>query len=207
MSQRAPAIGIDFGTSHSCVAYFKDESVEIIADEYGNKTMPSYVAFASGVDSGVRLFGDEAKNKMTIDPANTIFDMKRLSGRTFDDPFVQSNLNRWPFSVINSKINNRPRIQVKHRNQMKHFFPDELSAMILAKMKAIAEAHLKQKVTDAVISVPACFNFTQRQAIRDAGALAGLCVLRVINEPTAAALALGESSFSELINFFIHLFV
>ena len=194
MSQRAPAIGIDFGTSHSCVAIFKDESVEIIADENGNKTMPSYVAFTS-VDSGVRLFGDEAKNKMTIDPTNTIFDMKRLSGRTFDDPFIQSNLNRWPFSVINSKINNRPRIQVKHNNQMKNFFPEELCAMILAKMKAIAEAHLKQKVTDVVISVPACFNFTQRQAIRDAGALAGMNVLRVINEPTAAALALGESSF------------
>ena len=193
MSQRPPAIGIDLGTSHSCVAVFQHESVEIIGDENGNKTTPSYVAFT--MDSGVRLFGDEAKNKITINPANTIFDMKRLIGRTFDDPIVQSSLNHWPFTVINLKINNRPRKQVTHGNPIKKFFPDEISAMVLIKMKEIAEAHLKQKVTDAVITVPAYFNFSQRQATRDAGALAGLNVLRIINEQTAAAIAYGSDLF------------
>ena len=188
MSQRPPAIGIDLGTSHSCVGVFQHGSVEIIADENGNKTTPSYVAFA---ESGVRLFGNEAKNKLTIHPTNTIFDMKRLIGRSFDDTVVQSSLNHWPFKVINSKINNRPRIQVTHKNQIKNFFPEEISAMVLIRMKEIAEAHLKQKVNDAVITVPAYFNVSQRQATRDAGALAGLNVLRIINEPTAAAIAYG----------------
>ncbi|CAF1236515.1 unnamed protein product, partial [Didymodactylos carnosus] len=181
----AKAIGIDLGTTYSCVGIFQHGKVEIIANDQGNRTTPSYVAFTDSE----RLIGDAAKNQVAMNPNNTIFDAKRLIGRKFDDATVQADMKHWPFKVIQE--GGKPKIQVEYKNETKTFTPEEISSMVLTKMREIAEAYLGKKITDAVITVPAYFNDSQRQATKDAGVIAGLNVLRIINEPTAAAIAYG----------------
>jgi L1 cell adhesion molecule like protein len=180
------AIGIDLGTTYSCVGVWQNDHVEIIANEQGNRTTPSYVAF----NETERLIGDAAKNQAAQNPKNTVFDAKRLIGRKFDDQVIQKDITHWPFSVSGGS-DNRPRISVNFKDEEKTFLPEEISAMVLTKMKQTAEAYLGSEVKDAVITVPAYFNDSQRQATKDAGMIAGLNVLRIINEPTAAALAYG----------------
>jgi L1 cell adhesion molecule like protein len=177
------AIGIDLGTLYSCVGVFQNGRVEIIADEQGYRTTSSCVAF----NTRERLIGHSAKNQMSINPENTIFNVKRLMGRTFDDATVQVDIKHWPFKVIND--NGKPKVQIQYRNEIKLFTPEEISSMILAKMIAIAENYLNKKVSDVVISVPSCFNDSQRQATINAGTIAGLNVLRITNAPTSAAFA------------------
>jgi heat shock protein 1/8 len=179
------AIGIDLGTTYSCVGIWNNNNVEIIANDQGNRTTPSYVSFGDE-----RLVGDAAKSQAASNPQNTVFDAKRLIGRKFNDPVSQADMKHWPFKVKEGK-GGRPVIEVQHEGETKEFLPEEISAMVLQKMKATAEAYLGQPVKDAVITVPAYFNDSQRQATKDAGAIAGLNVLRIINEPTAAALAYG----------------
>ncbi|WPK27583.1 hypothetical protein PUMCH_004976 [Australozyma saopauloensis] len=178
------AIGIDLGTTYSCVATF-DSAVEIIANEQGNRVTPSFVAFTSEE----RLIGDAAKNQAALNPKNTVFDAKRLIGRAFEEDSVQKDIKTWPFKVIDS--NGNPLIEVEYLDETKTFSPQEISSMVLTKMKEIAEAKIGKKVEKAVVTVPAYFNDAQRQATKDAGAIAGLNVLRIINEPTAAAIAYG----------------
>jgi len=179
------AIGIDLGTTYSCVAVWQNERVEIIANDQGNRTTPSYVAYTADE----RLIGDAAKNQAAANPTNTVFDAKRLIGRKYNDPVVQSEKKLWPFKVVDA--DGKPKIEVEWKGETHSFLPEEVSAAVLQKMKATAEAYLGTKVTSAVITVPAYFNDSQRQATKDAGAIAGLNVLRIINEPTAAALAYG----------------
>jgi len=179
-------IGIDLGTTYSCVGVFKNGRVEIIANDQGNRITPSYVAFTP---EGERLIGDAAKNQLTTNPENTVFDIKRLIGRRWDEPSVQSDIKFYPFKVTNK--GNRPHVQIDVGSEAKTFTPEEISAMILIKMKEVAEAYLGKKVTHAVVTVPAYFNDAQRQATKDAGTIAGLNVMRIINEPTAAAIAYG----------------
>ncbi len=180
------AIGIDLGTTYSCVGWWKDNRCEIIANDQGNRTTPSYVSFTDTE----RLIGDGAKNQASMNPENTIFDAKRLIGRKFDDPSVQSDINHFPFKVL-SDPSGKPLIQAKYKEELKTFQPEEISSMVLTKMKEIAESYIGESVTDAVVTVPAYFNDSQRQATKDAGKIAGLNVLRIINEPTAAAIAYG----------------
>ena len=179
------AIGIDLGTTYSCVGFWKDNRCEIIANDQGNRTTPSYVSFSNDE----RLIGDGAKNQASLNPENTVYDAKRLIGRKFDDPVVQNDIKSYPFQVISDT--NKPKIQVSYKNELKTFSPEEISSMILIKMKEIAESYIGEKVTDAVVTVPAYFNDSQRQATKDAGLIAGLNILRIINEPTAAAIAYG----------------
>jgi len=182
---KAPAIGIDLGTTYSCVGVFQHGKVEIIANDQGNRTTPSYVAFTDSE----RLIGDAAKNQVAMNPDNTVFDAKRLIGRRFEDTTVQSDMKHWPFNVVSD--GGKPKIVVEYKNESKTFYPEEISSMVLVKMKEIAEAYLGKTVTDAVVTVPAYFNDSQRQATKDAGTISGLNVLRIINEPTAAAIAYG----------------
>jgi len=179
------AVGIDLGTTYSCVAWWKDNRCEIIANDQGNRTTPSYVAFTETE----RLIGDGAKNQSSMNPENTVYDAKRLIGRKFSDPTVQSDINSFPFKVISK--DEKPIIQVEYKNETKTFQPEEISSMVLTKMKEIAESYIGEKVTDAVVTVPAYFNDSQRQATKDAGQICGLNILRIINEPTAAAIAYG----------------
>ena len=181
-----PAIGIDLGTTYSCVGVWQNDRVEIIANDQGNRTTPSYVAFTAEE----RLIGDAAKSQAAANPANTIFDAKRLIGRKFGDQSVKADMAHWPFKVKPGTAD-KPLIEATVNGETKTFSAEEISAAVLQKMKATAEAYLGEKVTEAVITVPAYFNDSQRQATKDAGAIAGLNVLRIINEPTAAALAYG----------------
>ena len=179
-------IGIDLGTTYSCVAVWQNNKVEIIANDNGNRTTPSYVAFTDTE----RLIGDAAKNQSSMNPRNSIFDAKRLIGRKIDDPIIKQDIATWPFRVEGDK-DKKPYLKVDYKGEEKTFSPEEISSMVLVKMKEIAEMYIGDKVTDAVITVPAYFNDSQRQATKDAGTIAGLNVTRIINEPTAAAIAYG----------------
>ncbi|XP_062409442.1 endoplasmic reticulum chaperone BiP-like [Sardina pilchardus] len=179
-------VGIDLGTTYSCVGVFKDGRVEIIANDQGNRITPSCVAFTA---EGERLIGDAAKIQLTSNPENTVFNAKRFIGRTWNHSSVQQDITYLPFKVFEK--NRKPHIALKVRSQMRSFTPEEISAMVLSKMKETAEAYLGKKVTHAVVTVPAYFNDAQRHATKDAGTIAGLTVMRIINEPTAAAIAYG----------------
>jgi len=181
----APAVGIDLGTTYSCVGVFREDRCEIIANDQGNRTTPSFVAFTDTE----RLIGDAAKNQVAMNPVNTVFDAKRLIGRKFADPEVQADMKHFPFKIVDR--GGKPVIEVEFKGETKTFTPEEISSMVLTKMREIAEAYLGGTVNNAVVTVPAYFNDSQRQATKDAGLIAGLNVLRIINEPTAAAIAYG----------------
>lgn len=180
------SVGIDLGTTYSCVGVWQNDRVEIIANDQGNRTTPSYVAFTETE----RLIGDAAKSQAAMNANNTVFDAKRLIGRKFSDPGVQSDMKHWPFKVV-SGTGGTPIIEVNYKGEQKQFKAEEISSMVLSKMKEIAEAYLGKEVKNAVVTVPAYFNDSQRQATKDAGSISGLNVLRIINEPTAAAIAYG----------------
>ena len=192
MSEK-PAIGIDLGTTYSCVGVWKNNQVHIIPNDFGTSTTPSVVSFTNDE----RLIGQAAKNQITKNYKNTIYDAKRLIGRRFTDITVQDDINIWPFEVSKDDRTDRPVIIVEYKGQNKKFYAEEISAMILQKMKQISEEYLGKKIEDAVITVPAYFNDTQRQATKDAGRIAGLNVLRIINEPTAAAIAYGLNKINK----------
>jgi L1 cell adhesion molecule like protein len=184
-SKTTTAVGIDLGTTYSCVAVWRNDTVEIIPNDQGNRTTPSWVAFTPSE----RLIGDAAKAQGNLNPENSLFDSKRMIGRRFTDEEVQNDIKSWPFKVIAQ--GEKPMYQVKYRGETKYFSPEEISSMVLTKMKEISEAYLGCKVTEAVITCPAYFNDSQRSATKDAGTIAGLNVLRIINEPTASAIAYG----------------
>ncbi|KMZ57916.1 putative mediator of RNA polymerase II transcription subunit37e [Zostera marina] len=181
-----PVIGIDLGTTYSCVGVWQNDRVEIISNDQGNRTTPSYVAFTDAE----RLIGEAAKNQAAMNPVNTVFDAKRLIGRRVDDHSVQSDMKLWPFKITPGPAQ-KPLICVEYKGEQKEFSAEEISSMVLSKMREIAEAYLGVSVKNAVVTVPAYFNDSQRQATKDAGAIAGLNVMRIINEPTAAAIAYG----------------
>ncbi|CEN61470.1 heat shock protein [Aspergillus pseudodeflectus] len=181
----APAVGIDLGTTYSCVGIFRDDRIDIIANDQGSRTTPSFVAFTDTE----RLLGEGAKNQVAMNPFNTVFDAKRLIGRRFTDAEVQADMKHWPFKVVDK--GGKPVIEVEFKGETKQFTPEEISSMVLTKMRETAEAFLGETVNNAVVTVPAYFNDSQRQATKDAGLIAGLNVLRIINEPTAAAIAYG----------------
>ena len=184
---KAPAIGIDLGTTYSCIGVWTNGKVEILPNDMGERTIPSYVAFTDTE----RLVGDSAKNQITRNPTNTVFDAKRLIGRKFEDTEVQEDIKLWPFKVQKDGSSDRPQIVVNYQKQQKKFFAEEISAMVLQKLKQVASDYLGKEVKDAIVTVPAYFNDSQRQATKDAGSISGLNVLRIINEPTAAAIAYG----------------
>jgi len=179
-------IGIDLGTTYSCVGVMKNGRVEIIPNDQGNRITPSYVGFT---EAGERLVGEAAKNQAALNPENTFFDIKRLIGRTYSDPHLQRDKKLLPFKIVED--NGTPKVEAQIKGETKRMAPEEISAMVLSKMKDVAEAYLGKKITSAVVTVPAYFNDAQRQATKDAGTIAGLNVLRIINEPTAAAIAYG----------------
>jgi len=190
-------IGIDLGTTYSCVGVYKDGRVQIIANDQGNRITPSYVSF-----SDERLIGDAAKNQASLNPENTVFDVKRLIGRKFTDSTVQKDKKLLPYKIVNK--NGKPTIEVQFREETKTYSPEEISSMVLLKMKETAEAFLGKSVENAVVTVPAYFNDAQRQATKDAGVIAGLNVLRIINEPTAAAIAYGLDKQSHEKNILVY---
>merc|ERR1719361_1137482 len=191
-------IGIDLGTTYSCVGYWKDGSVTLIANDQGNRITPSYVAF----DGKERLVGDAAKNQIASNPKNTVFDVKRLIGRLYNDREVQKDKKMLPFTILNQ--GGKPAIEVSVGGEPKKFSPEEISGMVLSKMKQIASDYLGRDVRNAVVTVPAYFNDAQRQATKDAGMIAGLNVLRIINEPTAAAIAYGLDKKSKEKNILVY---
>ena len=182
--KKGVAIGVDLGTTYSCVAVYQNDRPEVIANDVGSRTTPSYVSFSNDQ----RLIGDAAKNMCAMNPENTIFDAKRMIGRKYND--IKDQLKHWPFKVVNGP-DQKPLVEVKFNGEDKQFSPEEISSMVLSKMKKIAEDYLGETVTDLVCTVPAYFSDSQRQATKDAGAIAGLNVLRIINEPTSAAMAYG----------------
>ena len=184
---KVPAIGIDLGTTYSCVGVWQNGKVDIIPNDMGERTTPSYVAFTDTE----RLVGDSAKNQITRNPTNTVFDAKRLIGRKYEDREVQDDMKLWPFKVVKDEKSSRPQIVITYQKQEKKFFAEEISAMVLQKLKQTATDFLGKEVKDAIVTVPAYFNDSQRQATKDAGTISGLNVLRIINEPTAAAIAYG----------------
>ena len=179
------AIGIDLGTTYSCVGVYQNGKVEIIANEQGNRTTPSYVSFTENE----RMIGDGAKSASSSNPTNTVYDAKRLIGREYSDPSLQDDMKSLSYTIVND--NNKPKVQVEYLGERKTFTPEEISSMVLTRLKEDAEGYLGTKVKDAVITVPAYFNDAQRQATKDAAIIAGLNPLRIINEPTAAAIAYG----------------
>ncbi len=183
---KSPIIGIDLGTTYSCVGVWQNDRVEIIASDTGARTVPSMVSFTDSE----RLIGDAAKAAASAFPKSTIFDAKRMIGRSTSDPQLQKDMKHFPFGVMDDG-KGRPKIEVDTKDGLKQFYPEEVSAMVLQKMKSIAESYLGVPVKDAVVTVPAYFNDSQRQATKDAGVIAGLNIVRIINEPTAAALAYG----------------
>jgi len=187
-----PAVGIDLGTTYSCVGVWRGDSVDIIANDMGERTTPSYVSFSDAE----RLIGQAAKNQSSRNPTNTIFDAKRLIGRKFSDPIVKADMKLWPFAVKEGS-QGRPVVEVSFKGETRQFFPEEISSMVLTKMKTTAESYIGETVNQAVVTVPAYFNDSQRQATKDAGRIAELDVLRIINEPTAAAIAYGLDKSSE----------
>merc|ERR1719410_582794 len=178
-------IGIDLGTTYSCVGVYQNQQVVIIPNDQGLRITPSYVAFTETE----RLVGDAAKNQATVNPKNTVYDAKRLIGRKYNDKKVTADKKLWPFEVINKE--GKPYVQVQYKGETKAFAPEEISAFVLQKMKQTAENYLGHPVTHAVVTVPAYFDDSQRQATKDAGTIAGMVVARIINEPTAAAIAYG----------------
>jgi len=191
MTSKNLAIGIDLGTTYSCVAVYQNGHVDIIANDQGNRTTPSWVSFTETE----RLVGEGAKNAALTNLQNTVYDTKRLIGRMFDDSTVQSDMKHFAYKVVEK--DSKPHVQVNYLNEEKQFAPEEIAAMVLGKMKSYAESYLGQEVKNAVITVPAYFNDAQRQATKDAGLIAGLNVLRIINEPTAAAIAYGLDTSSK----------
>jgi heat shock 70kDa protein 1/2/6/8 len=185
-TNKSPVIGIDLGTTFSCVGVWQNDRVEIIASESGARTVPSMVSFTDTE----RLIGDAARSAAAAYPRSTVFDAKRMIGRPFSDPQLQKDMTHFPYKVFDDG-KGRPKIAVETKDGAKEFYPEEVSAMVLQKMKSIAESYLGTTVRDAVVTVPAYFNDAQRQATKDAGVIAGLNILRIINEPTAAAIAYG----------------
>src|SRR5579872_2389881 len=184
-ASKGPSIGIDLGTTYSCVAIFENDNVTIIANDQGNRTTPSYVAFTDTE----RFIGDAAKNQANANPKNTVHDAKRLIGRRYQDSSVQSDIKNVSYEVVDQ--NGKPMINVVYKKKQETYSPEQIGSMVLQKMKQTAEDYLGKPVVNAVITVPAYFNDAQRQATKDAGVIAGLNVLRIINEPTAAAIAYG----------------
>ena len=184
---KAPAIGIDLGTSFSCVGVWQNGKVNIIPNDLGKRTTPSYVAFTDTE----RLIGKEAKNQIGRNANNTVFDSLRLIGRKFGDKEVQEDIKYWPFKVIKDNKSDRPLVQITYKNKEKNLYAEEICAMILQKLKQAATDFLGKKVKDAIITVPTFFNDSQRQAIKDAGTISGLNVLRIVDAPTAASFTYG----------------